>query len=161
MKKHLSIDLLHVGMFVEAEVLSILVDSQVRHFLKPTEAKYVNTTAKRLRLSKRKHEQIANAGGMLMGSEKQIQALREIGVSEVLINTDKSDVLPDLPELARGTGEKERSKRATPGPAAVKKTAEGGYKWLTRKGRPSGYGGRHRWRMPPSILWQGLERIKR
>ena len=113
----------------------MLVDNQVRHFLKPVDAKYEGTTAKRLRLSKRKHEQIANAGGMLMGSEKQIKALREIGVSEVLINTDKSDVIPDLPELKVGTATKEPRKTAQKSPPAVtQRTAEGGYKWLTPEG---------------------------
>jgi len=142
MKKRLSITQLHVGMFIEAEVLSILVDGEVRHFLKPTAAAFVSSTAKRLRLSARKNEQIAHAGGMLMTSEKQIKALQEIGVSEVVINTDKSDVIPDLPELAVGKDSKSDSSEPaaaekTPenafGPEATK-TAEGGYKWLTSEG---------------------------
>ena len=133
MKAHVPIEHLGIGMFVEAEVLSMLVGEQVRHFLKPVEAKYSTTKALRLRLSARKQGQINNAGGMLMGSEKQIQALREIGVSEVLVNTDKCDVVPDLPEPAVGKGESAERSSPQSMPSSVR-TEGGGYRWLTPGG---------------------------
>ena len=98
MKTRLSIDLLHVGMFIEAEVQNLLVDGEIRHYLEPSEATVETPSTKRLRLTQRKCEQVTQEGGMLVTSNKQIDALRQIGLSEIVINTEKSDVIPDPEE---------------------------------------------------------------
>ena len=95
-------------MFVEANVMSLLKDAEIRHFLDPHSAVYTFATSKRLRLMKRRHEQVATAGGMLIGSSKLVDALRGLGLLEVTINTDKSDVIPDVEELVE---EKKRQRR--------------------------------------------------
>ena len=95
-------------MFVEANVMSLLKDAEIRHFLDPHSAVYTFATSKRLRLMKRRHEQMATACGMLIGSSKLVDALRGLGLLEVTINTDKSDVIPDVEELVE---EKKRQRR--------------------------------------------------
>ena len=94
-------------MFVEAQVLSILVDREIRHFLDLKDAAYRESGKKRLRLAKRKYAQVSSQGGLLLRSRKQVAALSEIGAIEVTIDTDKSDVVPDLEELRQ---EKKRRK---------------------------------------------------
>ena len=99
MRIHLHIDKLHVGMFVEADVDTATVDGQTRHYLVLRDATFKSESGKKLRLTKRKQAQITHADGMLITSSKQIQILRDIDVLEAVVNTDKSDVVPDLPEV--------------------------------------------------------------
>jgi uncharacterized protein (DUF342 family) len=108
MKLRIPIKELRSGMFLEASVLSVMKDDSVRHFLELRGAAYSESTSKRMRLMKRRHEQVTVAGGMLVKSDAQVEALHGLGVIEVTINTDKSDVVPDLPEL------KEEKARAGP-----------------------------------------------
>jgi uncharacterized protein (DUF342 family) len=132
--------------FVKAEVLSVLVDSETRHFLELQEASFVEATTKRLRLVKRAYVQVANSGGLLIRSHKQLVALKAIGTTAVTIDTDKSDVLPDLDvlkhekkgqtrrraqEASQGEGETEVSVDSLEGPRAsaalpVKRSQMGG-----------------------------------
>ncbi len=100
---------LRSGMFLEASVLSVMKDNSVRHFLELRGAAYSESTSRRMRLMKRRHEQVNAAGGMLVRSDAQVKALQGLGVIEVTINTDKSNVVPDLPEL--------REEKAKAGPA--------------------------------------------
>jgi hypothetical protein len=99
---------LYIGMFVEAEVLSVLVDAEIRHFLELREASFGEATTKRLRLVKRAYLQVASSGGLLIRSHKQLAALKATGTTVVTIDTDKSDVLPDQHELMR------KKRRRTP-----------------------------------------------
>ena len=73
MRIHLHIDKLHVGMFVEADVDSVTVDGQTRHYLVLRDATFKSESGKKLRLTKRKQAQIVHADGMLITSSKQIQ----------------------------------------------------------------------------------------
>lgn len=109
MKLRIPIKELRSGMFLEASVLSVMKDDSVRHFLELRGAAYSESTSKRMRLMKRRHEQVTAAGGMLVRSDAQVEALQGLGVIEVTINTDKSDVVPDLPEL--------KEEKAKAGPA--------------------------------------------
>jgi uncharacterized protein (DUF342 family) len=86
---------LRVGMFVEAEVIDLLVQGEFRGYLELTEATYLAETTKRLRLKDDKRDQVGAAGGMLITLPKQIDALREICVSELVVNTEQSEVVPD------------------------------------------------------------------
>ncbi len=86
-------------MFVEADVDTATVDGQTRHYLILRDATFKSESGKKLRLTKRKQARITHAGGMLITSSKQIQILRDIDVLEAVVNTDKSDVVPDLPEV--------------------------------------------------------------
>ena len=86
-------------MFVDADVLSILKGAEIRHFLDLRDASYREQTSRRLRLNHKKYEQVSHAGGMLLRSAKELEALRGIGLIELTINTDKSDVVPDVQEL--------------------------------------------------------------
>lgn len=84
-------------MFIDAEICSLLVDGQICHYLEVREAAFAGdqTGRKRLRLSKRKHDQILSDGGMLLTSARYIETLKEIGVMEVTVDTDKSGVILD------------------------------------------------------------------
>ena len=99
MKLTIPIEELHPGMFVIADVLSILVDAEIRHFLDFREAAFDEPGSGRIRLMKRKYRSVANSGGMLVKSAKQVSSLIEVGLSTVTIDTDKSDVVPDVAEL--------------------------------------------------------------
>ena len=98
-KLRIPIEELAVGMFVDADVLSILKEAEIRHFLDLRDATYREQTTRRMRLKKKRHEQVAFAGGMLLGSQKELEALLDIGLLELTIDTDKSDVVPDVQEL--------------------------------------------------------------
>ena len=119
MRLRIPVKELHVGMFVEAQVLSILVDGGIRHFLDLKDATYRESGKKRLRLAKRKYTQVSTQGGLLLRSRKLVDRLREVGAIEVTINTDKSDVVPDLEELrqekARRQAEVARARDASTG----------------------------------------------
>lgn len=93
-------------MFIDAEICSLLVDGQVCYYLEVREAAFAGdqATRKRLRLSKRKHDQILGDGGMLVTSARHIEALRAIGVTEVSVDTDRSGVILD--EWLEGRGKK-------------------------------------------------------
>ena len=99
MKLRIPIRELRSGMFLEASVLSVMKDDSVRHFLDLRGAAYSESTSRRLRLMKRRHEQVNASGGMLVRSAAQVEALQGLGVIEVTINTDKSEVVQDLVEL--------------------------------------------------------------
>ena len=98
-KLRIPIEELTVGMFVDADVLSILKEAKIRHFLDLRDATYREQTSRRMRLKKKRHEQVAFAGGMLLGSQKELEALLDIGLLELTIDTDKSDVVPAVQEL--------------------------------------------------------------
>jgi hypothetical protein len=56
MRKKISIEQLELGMFVEANILSTLVDGEIRHFLEPREAVLEDgLSQKRARLTHDKH----------------------------------------------------------------------------------------------------------
>ena len=95
MQLRVPIHRLRTGMFLEAEVISLLVEGEFRSFLEPTGATYSSETTKRLRLRDAKLEEVEAAGGMMIGSTKQIEALREIYVSEAVVDPERSDVIPD------------------------------------------------------------------
>jgi len=99
MKLTIEIEDLQPGMFVLADVLSILVDNEIRHFLDFRDASFEEPGSGRIRLMQRKYTEVANTGGLLVRSAKQIMAFTEIGLSKVTIDTDKSDVVPDIEEL--------------------------------------------------------------
>lgn len=104
MKVRVAIADLAIGMFVVAEVRTLVIDGEMRHFLEPLEANYREATSKRLRLMRRKFEQVAAARGLLMTSSKQIGALGQIGLTEVVVDTDKSDILPpNMPTANAGS----------------------------------------------------------
>jgi len=86
-------------MFVEADVVTRLVEGETRHFIEAREAVFDKPTNKKARLTRRKNEQVLNAGGMLLSSEKQIAALRETGLAIVVVNSDKSDQIAALEPL--------------------------------------------------------------
>ena len=115
MKLRIPIKELRSGMFLEASVLSVMKDDSVRHFLELRGASYSESTSKRMRLMKRRHEQVTAAGGMLVRSDAQVEALQGLGVIEVTINTDKSDVVPDLPELREEKARAGSAQRAEDG----------------------------------------------
>ncbi len=115
------IDELLVGMFVEAGVKTLYREGEMRHFLEPTDATYLEPTSKRLRLMKKKIELVTTSGGMLLGSRKQIAALKQISISEVVVNTDKSDILPGSQTASaepdpppKGKAETEAPRRPSP-----------------------------------------------
>lgn len=95
MKARVHLSKLSIGMFVIAEVRYMLKDGTIRHFLELVDAEYSESTSKRLRLKEYKSTQVGHAGGMLMTSTRQISTLSELGVASVVIDTDKSDVVPD------------------------------------------------------------------
>ena len=99
MKLTIQIEDLQPGMFVLADVLSILVDNEIRHFLDFRDASFEESGNGRIRLMQRKYTEVANTGGLLVRSPKQIMAFTEVGLSKVTIDTDKSDVVPDIEEL--------------------------------------------------------------
>ena len=101
MKIRVPTDQLRVGMFLVAEVRTLFLEGEMRHFLEPVEATYREATTKRMRLMQRRFEQVAHARGMLITSSKQLAALEQIGVTEVVVDTDKSDIIPDLPPPPR------------------------------------------------------------
>jgi len=68
MKLRIPIRELRSGMFLEASVLSVMKDDSVRHFLDLRAAAYSEPTSRRLRLMKRRHEQVNASGGMLVRS---------------------------------------------------------------------------------------------
>ena len=106
MKLRIPIDTLSVGMFVEANVLSVMVGNEIRHFLELSDVALEELGKRRLRIKRRRVGEVADMGGMLLQSEKQLSALKDIGVSEVTIDTEKSEVVPDVEELHQ-----ERSRR--------------------------------------------------
>lgn len=99
MRLQIPVTELRVGMFVEADVMSILHDEGVRHFMELSGAIFTETTRKRLRLSGRVHKEVDHAGGMMLRRKKQLSTMLELGVATLTINTDKCDVVPDVPEL--------------------------------------------------------------
>ena len=99
MRLQIPVTELRVGMFIEADVMSILHDEGIRHFMELGGAVFTEPTRKRLRLNVRVHKEVSHAGGMLLRRKKQLSTLLELGVATVTINTDKCDVVPDVPEL--------------------------------------------------------------
>jgi hypothetical protein len=79
MKLRIPINELRSGMFLEASVLSVMKDESVRHFLELRGASYSESTSRRMRLMKRRHEQVTAAGGMLVRSDAQVEALQGPG----------------------------------------------------------------------------------
>ena len=57
MKVAIPLNQVSVGMFLDAEVRTLFIEGEMRHFLELTDAKYAAPTTKRLRLRKRKFEQ--------------------------------------------------------------------------------------------------------
>ena len=82
-------------MFIESEAIGVTKGDEVHHFLQLRKAVFAEPTSKRMRLNERRVQEVTSAGGLLFGSEKQLAALRELGVSKVMIDTDQCDVLPD------------------------------------------------------------------
>lgn len=99
MRKKISIAQLQVGMFVEANILSTLVDGEIRHFLEPREAVLAGgDSQKRARLTRDKHMQVLADGGLKISSNNYINALRETGLLELYIDTERGVDLPAAPE---------------------------------------------------------------
>ena len=95
MKRRLPIHELRVGMFIDAEVRSLLAEGEIRYYLEVRSALSTSASAKRLRLAGRKQEAVARDGGILLASWRYVVALRQAGVTEVVVDLDKSDVIPD------------------------------------------------------------------
>ena len=70
MRLRIPIDTLSVGMFVEANVLSVMVGNEIRHFLELSDAALEEISSKRLRIKRRKVDEVSGMGGMLLRSEK-------------------------------------------------------------------------------------------
>ena len=117
-------------MFVEANVLSVMVGNEIRHFLELSEAALEEISSRRLRIKRRKVDEVSGMGGMLLRSEKQLTALKDIGVSEVTIDTDKSDVVPDVEELREEQSRRQRSEPAS-SEGAGQEQVDGEYDDLT------------------------------
>ncbi|MSS71506.1 MAG: DUF342 domain-containing protein [Candidatus Latescibacteria bacterium] len=95
MKKRISIGHLTVGMFLEANVHSIIADDgEVRHFLRPHGAGAPAPGDKRVRMFKGKHLEVADEGGLFIASEAYLDVLRKTGLDSVVINTLKGVDLP-------------------------------------------------------------------
>ena len=103
MRMRISINRLNVGMFVEAGIDSLAIDGEVHHFLEARQAERAQSSSKRARLTERKKDKVVAAGGMLITAQRQIDALRETGLINVCIDTEKSDVVPD-PDRADSPG---------------------------------------------------------
>ena len=127
MKKRLLLDQLRVGMFVEAQVQSVLADGEIRYYLEVRDTAFAAAGTKRLRLAKRKQEQIARDGGMLVTSQKHIASLREIGVTEVVVDADKSEVIPDhwLASHREPAGKSPRTRTGPPAAPPPEEDSEG------------------------------------
>jgi uncharacterized protein len=95
MKKRISIEDLSVGMFVDADVQSMSIEGEMRHFLVARDAVYSTPGRKKARLIRSKHKQVAHAGGILLSSVHHIAALQATGLSVVTIDTDKGADAPD------------------------------------------------------------------
>ncbi len=106
-------------MFIDAEVCSLLVDGQICYYLEVREAAFAEdqATRKRLRLSKRRYDQILSDGGMLLSSTRHIEALKAISVAEVSVDTERSEVILD--EWVEERGIKPGRKRPRTAPAAA------------------------------------------
>jgi uncharacterized protein (DUF342 family) len=109
-------------MFVEAEALAVSRAGEVVHFLHLRDAVSDESTTKRLRLSARRVEEVTRAGGMAISSAKQLQALKELGVFEVSIDTEKSSVLPE--DLDTTGAEPSRVEVVADAPPTAEPTAE-------------------------------------
>jgi uncharacterized protein len=121
-KVRVPIEELRIGMFVLSEVRTLFLQGEMRHYLEPSEAEYVEPTGKRLRLLKKKFEQVATSGGILLGAQKQIAALDQIGIREVVVETDKSDILPDNMPDNMPAGVTRKPARTAPMPPAESAT---------------------------------------
>ncbi len=98
MRKKITIDQLQVGMFVEANILSTLVDGEIRHFLEPREAVLEDSGAqKRARLTRDKHMQVLSDGGLKISGNNYINALRQTGLRELYIDTSRGIAIPAPP----------------------------------------------------------------
>ena len=97
MKIRLDIAGVRPGMFIEAGVRSTRANGETRHFLD-----VASGTVKNVRLKNGRHEQVQHAGGILLTSEKYIEALRDAGLTAVVVDTDKSDATPELRALFAG-----------------------------------------------------------
>jgi uncharacterized protein (DUF342 family) len=113
MKKRIAIDQLAVGMFVDADVDGVLIEGEVYHYLVPRGAVYdpQRNIKKRVRLSLRSRNQIAHARGQHITSEKQLAALRGVGLTAVFIDTNKGDDLADSPQLPSTPSESDAAGR--------------------------------------------------
>lgn len=103
MKLRIPVEQLRPGMFVEAGVLSILVGGEIHHFLDLRDAAFPDSRRRRLRLDKRRHEQVSSSGGMLLRSPKQLAVFMQLGASQVCIDTDRSSVVPEQEPLESPT----------------------------------------------------------
>ncbi len=117
MKRRLSIEELRVGMFIDAEVRSLLAEGEIRHYLEVRNTTGTPANVKRLRLARRKQEEVARDGGMLLTGWKHVAALRQGGVTEVIIDLEKSAVIPD--RLFARAARPGASRPAPPSPAAT------------------------------------------
>ena len=95
MGKLISIDQLEVGMFIEAQVLSALVDGEIRHFLEPRDGVFAEATNKRARLTRDKHMQVLTDGGLLVTTDNYIAALRQTGIAKLSIDPSKGKDVPE------------------------------------------------------------------
>lgn len=121
MRKRISIDHLAVGMFLEADVRSVIMDDgEVRYFLRPSGAGPPAPGEKRARLLRGKHLEVVNEGGLLITSETHLALLRETGLGSVYINPLKGADLPDhlrpLPEPQAPSRPDEEALKPTAGP---------------------------------------------
>jgi len=103
MRRRIPINDLKVGMFVEAGISSVSAEDGVRHFLEIRDAEYSESTKKRVRLIRDKHKEVDASGGMVITSQSQIAALRDIGLSRMCIDDEKGDDLSPFPS-AESTG---------------------------------------------------------
>jgi len=101
MRKKISIDQLQVGMFVEANILSTLVEGEIRHFLEPCDAILADSeTPKRARLTHDRHLQVLADGGLIVGSKNTIRSLRETGLLEFYIDTEHGSDISSMPTMS-------------------------------------------------------------
>ena len=95
MKKLISIDDLHTGMFLEADVATEGKDGEEQRFLEARDALSTGTKGKRARLTGGMYKKVKKEGGLLIPSEAVVKALKQTGLTMVTIDTDKGGDLPE------------------------------------------------------------------
>ena len=94
MKKLISIEHLSSGMFLDAEIVTEVVDGKEQKFLSPRDAVSTGAAGKRARLTGRMFEKVQAEGGLRITAEAQVKSLRQTGLSLVTIDTEKGQDLP-------------------------------------------------------------------
>jgi len=84
MRKSISIEKLEVGMFIEAEVASMLVDNEIRHFLEPRAGTFSEASNKRVRLMGDRRQEVERTGGLLVTSQKSYSRIAAGGAVQGL-----------------------------------------------------------------------------